>query len=186
MAKSVADAVATMTANLQENTGKSLGEWAALARATGIGKHGALVTMLKSEHGIGHGYANLIATEALKAADAPEGDGLVSAQYAGAKSALRPIYDALIAAIGKFGDDVELAPKKAYVSLRRHKQFALIQPSTPTRVDVGLNLKGIAPTERLEASGTFNTMVSHRVRLGTLVEVDAELLGWLRSAYDAS
>ena len=35
-----------------------------------------------------------------------------------------------------FGADVELGPKKADVSPRRSKQFALIQPTTATRVDV--------------------------------------------------
>ena len=85
-----------------------------------------------------------------------------------------------------FGDDVELAPKKTYVSLRRKKQFGLVQPSTATRVDVGLNLEGRATSERLEASGSFNAMVTHRVRLSSAADVDASLLGWLREAYDAA
>ncbi len=81
---------------------------------------------------------------------------------------------------------MELAPKKAYVSLRRAKQFAIIQPSTKTRVDVGINLMEAAPAGRLEASGSFNSMVSHRVRLAAVQDVDDELLGWLRAAYEAS
>ena len=86
--------------------------------------------------------------------------------------------------IEAFGKDVELSPKKAYVSLRRSKQFGLIQPSTATRVDVGLNLKGLAPKGRLEASGSFNSMCTHRVRLESPKQVDAELVAWLREAYD--
>ena len=86
--------------------------------------------------------------------------------------------------IEAFGTDVELSPKKAYVSLRRSKQFGLVQPSTATRVDVGLNLKGVPPKGRLEASGSFNSMCTHRVRLESPRQVDAELLGWLRQAYD--
>jgi hypothetical protein len=31
--------------------------------------------------------------------------------------------------------------------------------------DVGLNLKGVRPKGRLEASGSFNAMVTHQVRL---------------------
>ncbi|MGB5578254.1 MAG: DUF5655 domain-containing protein, partial [Woeseiaceae bacterium] len=74
----------------------------------------------------------------------------------------------------------------AYVSLRRSKQFALVQPSTKDRVDVGINLKGQPPTARLEKSGSFNTMVSHRVRVTKKGEVDADLKRWLKKAYDAA
>jgi hypothetical protein len=62
----------------------------------------------------------------------------------------------------------------------------LIQPSTATRVDVGLILKGVKPAGRLEASGSFNAMFTHRVRVGGFTEVDAELVRWLRKAYDGA
>jgi hypothetical protein len=95
---------------------------------------------------------------------------------------MRPVYDALIAAARKLGPDVVVSPKKTYVSLRRNKQFALIQPAS-NRVDVGINLKGTKPTGRLEASGSFNAMVSHRVRVASKTEIDAQIIGWLREAY---
>ncbi len=78
---------------------------------------------------------------------------------------------------------VEVSPKKAYVSLRRHKQFAILQPSTATRLDVGINLKDVEPSGRLEASGSFNAMLSHRVRLSGLEDLDADLTAWLHKAY---
>ena len=81
---------------------------------------------------------------------------------------------------------VEISPKKAYVSLRRNKQFAIVQPSTATRVDLGINLKNIEATGRLELSGSFNAMVSHRVRLSKPGDVDAQVLAWLKAAYEAS
>ena len=134
-----------------------------------------------------HGFANLVAHKTLQSdAGSSNAGDLVAAQYAGAKADLRPIYDALIARVQKFGKDVEIAPKKAYVSLRRKKQFALIQPTTRTRIDVGINLKGQATTKRLEASGSFNAMCSHRVRVTQRKEVEGELVGWLKKAYDAS
>jgi predicted transport protein len=108
----------------------------------------------------------------------------VDAQYSGAKSDLRPIYDAVLKLVNKFGKDVEVAPKKAYVSLRRSKQFAIIQPSTKTRVDVGINCKSAKAGKRLEESGSFNSMVSHRVRLESAADVDSELIAWLREAYN--
>jgi len=188
MGTSPEEALASMIANLKEKTGKSLDEWVALARMSKLAKHGEIVAHLKGKHALTHGYANLVAQTALKSdgAGEPSGEDLVGAQYAGAKAALRPIYDALIAAIRALGSDVEISPKKAYVSLRRSKQFALIQPSTADRVDVGINLKGVAPTKRLEASGSFSAMVSHRVRLESATGVDAELKSWLKRAYDGA
>ena len=47
--------------------------------------------------------------------------------YTGAKAALRPIDDRLMAEIDTFGE-FETLPKKGYVSLRRKKQFAMIGP----------------------------------------------------------
>lgn len=177
------DALKSMIANLQDKTGKSLAQWVAIAKRSGVTKHGQIVSHLKAEHGLGHGYANLVAADMLGGLATPsEGDAIAS-QYSGAKVPLLPIYKALISEIKKFGADVELAPKKAYVSLRRTKQFGLIQPSTATRVDVGLNSNHLAPTARLEKSGSFNAMVSHRVRLEKKADVDRELIGWLKQAY---
>ena len=175
---------ATMLANLKEKTGKTLPEWLKVTASAKLAKHGEIVKLLKGEHGVTHGFANLIAHHTLRqgAPSANDGD-LVSAQYAGKKEGLKPIYDALIAAVSKLGKDVEIAPKKAYVSLRRNKQFALIQPSTATRVDVGINLKGEPATERLELSGSFNAMCSHRVRVTSKQGVNAELKAWLKQAY---
>lgn len=176
----------TMIRNLEEKTGKSLQEWVSLIEKTKLEKHGEIVKRLKTDHGVTHGYANLIAHEARGSAAAHAEDAdLVTSQYSG-KEALRPIYDRIAKAVLAFGEDVELAPKKAYVSLRRGKQFGLVQPSTRTRLDVGIQLKGVAPGKRLEASGSFNAMVSHRVRVTDAAEVDQELIGWLRKAYDAA
>lgn len=187
MTSSVDDQIRKMEANILAKTGRTSSYWVRKAKEQKLEKHGEIVRFLKTEHGITHGYANLIAMQTLQTAAAyQEDDDLLAAQYSGAKEPLKPIYDKLIKEISKFGKDVEVAPKKAYVSLRRKKQFALIQPSTKTRVDVGINLKGKEPTGRLEASGSFNAMVSHRVRLESVKDADAELLAWLKEAYQAA
>ena len=176
----------SMIDNMPAKTGKSLDEWLAICGRSGLEQHGEIVKHLKADHGMTHGFANLVAHKFREAGSGGAPVDPVVAQYAGPKAGLRPIYDALIDAVTAFGGDVEVAPKKAYVSLRRKKQFALVQPSTRTRVDVGINLKGTAPTDRLETSGSFNAMVSHRVRLGEPTDVDAELVDWLQQAYQAA
>lgn len=186
MTDKIDQAVATMIKNLEEKTGKSLDQWAKIARAMGNLKHSQIVNGLKEKHGLGHGYANLIAHTAAGPVGkgAPAEDDLVAAQYSGEKAALRPLYEKLKGAVAAFGSDVEFAPKKAYVSLRRSKQFGLIQPTTKTRIDVGINLKGVEPTAKLEASGSFNAMVSHRVRVESEADINKDLIGWLKKAYD--
>lgn len=186
---SVKDAIASMARNIETTTGKPIATWVALARRTGLSKHGELLKWFKDVHGIGHGYANFLAKETLKPDDDGDGDGddaLVAAQFAGTKGALKPLYDRLVGLVQSFGKDVEIAPKKNNVSLRRTKQFALLQPTTATRLDVGLILKGVAPEGRLEASGSFNAMFTHRVRITSAAEINAELKRWLKAAYDAA
>ncbi|MFI5460990.1 MAG: DUF5655 domain-containing protein [Isosphaerales bacterium] len=187
MAKSPEEGMASLIQNLEAKTGKSIETWVAIARGSKLSKHKEIVDFLKQKHGLTHGYANQVAQRALAAADAPAAGSadLVEVQYQGAKAAMRPVYDRLVAAVQAFGPDVELAPKKAYVSLRRSKQFGLIQPAT-ARVDVGLILKGVPAAGRLEESGSFNAMFTHRVRVGSVAEVDRELIGWLRRAYDGA
>ncbi len=183
----VEDAVASMIANMKANTGKSLDDWLKITSKAKLAKHGDIVKMLKTDHSLGHGFANLVAHRTLSSdAGSSESDDLLAAQYAGAKSGLKPLYDTLAKLIGTFGKDVEFSPKKAYVSLRRSKQFGLIQPSTATRLDLGLNLKDVAPKGRLEAAGSWNAMCTHRIKLSAAADIDAELKAWLRQAYDAA
>jgi len=179
------DPLANYSASLQAKTGKDLAAWTALAKAHGETKHAALVAWLKAEHGLTHGYANTIALKAREADAASIGEADLTAQmFAGPKAAIRPVYDKVMALVQALGGDVELAPKKGYTSLRCKKQFGLVQPSTKDRVDLGLILKGDAPVGRLEASGSFNAMVTHRVRLACVADVDAEVAGWLKAAYE--
>lgn len=127
----MADEFGKMGETLQAKTGKGLDEWIATARATGIAGHMALVNHLKSEHGLGHGYANMVVHAANASSSlSQDDDALVAAAFDGARARWRPLYDRLVMLAHGFGDDVELAPKKGYVSLRRKKQFALLQPST--------------------------------------------------------
>jgi hypothetical protein len=183
----VEDQTASMIANMPEKTGKAMEDWLKIVTKTKLTKHGEIVAMLKGEHGMGHGFANLVAHKALASdAGSQDGEDLLAAQYAGAKAGLKPVYDKLAKIIEGFGKDVEFAPKKAYMSLRRSKQFGLIQPSTATRLDLGLNLKGVAPAGRLEASGSWNAMCTHRVKLASAADVDAEVKAWLKKAYDGA
>lgn len=179
----VDDAMARMRLNLQERTGKSYAAWISVARSLGTAKHSDIVAYLKTAGPMGHGYANMIALESRKSDVIAEEDP-IDALFAGNKITLKPIYDAISKTINTFGRDIEFAPKKGYVSVRRAKQFAILQPSTATRFDIGINLKGVAPAGKLEASGTWNGMVSHRIKIASPEEFNKEIMLWLKQAYD--
>jgi len=174
--------------NIEDKYGKSLDEWFAVIAASGLTKHTDVVAMLKTSHGLAHGAAHrvsLLARQvATASADDREDGDVVEALYTGKKAALRPLHDALMSVIGGFGDDIEVAPKKGYLSLRRRKQFAMIQPSAAGRIDVGLILPGTAVGARLESATGFNALFTHRVRVASDSDVDDQLTGWLRQAYD--
>lgn len=184
-------ALQTQLANIEKRTGKSLAELARIIQASGLTRHGQIRDMLKQTLGLGHGDANTLVHVVAKTggqvpgeASAQSDDEVLAAIYAGPKAALRPIHDALMAAIRGFGA-FDVAPKKGYVSLRRKKQFAMIGPATNTRVEVGLNMKDVPPTTRLEAVPPGG-MCQYKVRVTDAREVDAELIAWIRRAYDAS
>jgi hypothetical protein len=177
-------AIATFERTIEEKTGAPIHDWIERLAAQGLAKHGQMVAWLKSEHGFSHGHANHVAKRATEAAAPRSEEDPVAHLFEGGKEGLRPLYETMIALIQGLGPDVEIAPKKANVSLRRRKQFALLQPSTKTRLDLGLILKSRAPEGRLEPSGSFNAMFTHRVKLSSPDDIDAELKGWLIEAYD--
>jgi hypothetical protein len=176
-----------IVSTIEKDTGKTLDYFVKVVRDAELTKHRHILNLFRDEHGLTYGYANTLA-HAVR--DVIEGvkseDTLVEEQYAGAKADLRPIYDEVMKAVKKFGEDVEVAPKKSYVSLRRKKQFAIVQPSTKTRMDIGLIIKGKDTTERLEEGSKWNGMCTHRVRVTKKGEVNSELVDWLKEAYEAA
>jgi hypothetical protein len=188
---SLDQARATQLRNIETKAGKSLQDLRSLLKGSGLTKHGELRSFAMEKLGLGYGDANTLvhlalASDGQSAAEAAgsSAEDVLAAIYTDKKAALRPIHDALMAAIGRFGE-FEIAPKKGYVSLRRKKQFAMIGPGSATRVDVGLNMKGVPATERLLAEKPGG-MCQYKVKLGSAAEVDAELVGWLRQAFDAA
>jgi predicted transport protein len=175
----------TMIDNLYKNTGKTLEDWISIVQKKNFVKHGEILKFLKEEHSFTYGFANLVAHKA-KGSDAgsvDDKDSLVEKQYIG-KENLKPLYEKILAEVLKFGNDIEVAPKNAYVSLRRKKQFGCLQPATKSRFEIGLNLKGQPGGGMLEEINTPNAMFSHKIKLEALSDLNPEMLNWLRKAYD--
>lgn len=180
-------AVQTQLDNIQKKTGKSLTELTAFIKKSGLSKHGEIRDMLKEKLGMGHGDANLLVHHVLKSdgASVAEGkstDAVLDEIYTGAKAGFRSIHEKLMKEINKFGE-FEIAPKKGYVSLRRKRQFAMIGPKTNTRFEVGINARDFRKNARL-LEQPKGSMCNYIVNLADTKEVDAELIGWLKSAFE--
>lgn len=173
----------SVVANCRENTGRSLDQWAALARRAKV-KDTKGVRVWAKGQGLSIVYANAVA-ETLFPSDSANDDALIAAQYAGPKAALRPIYDAIVVAMRGLGDDVAVMARKSQVTCSRRTTFAVIRAGTRDRVDVAMKLHGMKATRRLVASaGAMASDPSHVVGVRAVDEVDRELLRWLRAAYD--
>lgn len=179
----------TQLRNIEAKTGQSLDALRAQLTATGLTKHGQLRDWAMTHLGLGHGDANTLvhlarATDGQTAAEASGAslDDVVAEIYAGPKAHMRPIHDAVMAAAHGLGP-FEIAPKKGYLSLRRKKQFAMLGPATNTRFELGLNMKGIDGTDRLEVQAPGG-MCQYKVKMMGADDVDAAVAAWLREAYD--
>jgi hypothetical protein len=170
--------------SVQTKTGRTAAEFVSMARARGLTKHADIVAWLKEEYGLGVGHARAVAAVIQQADQPREGaDAQVAKYFAGSKAAWRTTYDALLTAAQEFGTDLGVAPTSSYLSLvRSGKKFAIVQV-TAARFDIGVKLKGLAPEGRLEEAGSWNAMVTHRVRLSAPAELDDEVIAWLRAAY---
>lgn len=114
-------------------------------------------------------------------------DELIDGQYRD-RPALRPILDALLALMASIGK-VDVQNRKTYVSLLTPRRtFAAIQPTTKTRVDLGMRMpKGQEPEGRLvTATSMGQSAVTHRIGLSSVDDIDDEVERWLRLAYGAN
>jgi hypothetical protein len=173
--------------NIKAKTGLTPADFRRLAKEKGLTKAGEVVAWLKKDYGLGYGHAGAIwqiigHADDVKASEADK----IAKLFAGQKSRWRKPYDALEAKVRKFGADVEVAPNMTYINLVRGiKKFGIVQVRVE-RLDIGIKLKGMAPTDRFEAAGSWNPMVTHRVRVTDPKQIDEEVLARLKRAYEAA
>lgn len=178
-------AFATQIANIEKSTNKKLAKWGEVISNSGLSRHGDKVKFLKEEHGFSHGNANTVVhfVDQTLARSTENKTDWIAEQYKG-KEELKKWYDKIMAAVNKFRKDIEISPKKAYLSLVRKKQFAIIQPLTKMRLDVGLKIKGVAPVGNLEDGSKWNGMCTHRIKLEDKKSINKDLFNWIEQAYD--
>jgi hypothetical protein len=175
----VEEGIQSQLRNIEKDYGKTIDEWVLVVDKSGLTKHNEVVAMLKQRYGMSHGAAHRVSLVARSRAAQPGAEGPKLAPT------LQDVYDRLLEKAVSFGNDIEQAPKKGYVSLRRRKQFAMLQPGAKW-INVGLVLAKHPPSGRLESAAKWNALFTHRVRVATTTDIDQELDSWLRIAYDAA
>ncbi len=178
--------------NIQAKTGKTIVELHDVLATSGLDKVGQYRALLMERFKLGYGDANTVALfygkpippldgKSSTKFEAQMGDPLASI-YTGVKANLRLLHTGVLDMIGAFGP-FEESHKKGYISLRRKKQFAMVGPATRDLIEIGLNAKALAPASRLKVMPPGG-MCQYTVRIGSATDLDQELQGWVRIAYD--
>ena len=168
---------------IKAKTGLAPEDFRALARGKGLLAEGtkpaAIIAWLKEDFGLGQGHAMALVSTFRQR---PIASDRIDKQFAGAKAHWRSPYEALLTTLDSDGP-VNIAPTDTYISLLKGTDKFAIVAFAAARMDVGIKLKDAPVTERFEASGAWNGLVTHRVRITDASQIDAELLEWLRRAY---
>lgn len=181
-------------ADLKSKTGRSLDEWLRLIKKSGPKDLKARREWLKSEHGLGTNSAWWLADRA-DGKDTEAGnpdaylaaaEGYVENMFAGTKSALRPIYEALLKLGLSVGKEAKACPCQTIVPLYRNHVFAQIKPTTRRRIDFGFALGDMKAQGRLIDTDGFakKDRITHRIEITSLKDIDDEVRQWLKVAYD--
>jgi hypothetical protein len=185
-----------MLASTEKRTGKAPKAWEKIVRGYGTDDVNLAAARLKAEFGLGQPTAVVLASRALgvtpedydAAAYLRAAPKLYCAQYDGKKADLKPIADALIAFAETLGKDAGASPTKTMVPLYRHHVFAQVKAATQKRVDVGLALGGYGGKmgDRLKDTGGAEKgdRITHVIGISCVQEIDDEVKGWLRAAYE--
>lgn len=177
------DAIKSRIEGFEKKMGKPLSYFTDIVNKGAFAKHSDAVNHLKESFGLGHGHANMIVHLAKENTSLHIDDEvLISEQYKG-KEHWKPLYDSLIKTILTFGDDVSISPKKTYVSLRRNKQFGLLNPASKNRFEIGINLKNQNSEGGLIKIDKPNSMCTHKFDLAE-GESTTEVIAWLKKAYE--
>jgi len=181
----------TQLINIQNKTGNNLDELRKLILESGLQKHGEIRQMLIDKFSLGFGDATMLVHFALQtdgqtAAEASQSsiEEILEEIYSGSKSSLRPLHESVMKKVEELGE-FTIAPKKGYLSLRRKRQFAMIGPGSKNRLEIGLNMKGIPPTERL-VEQPAGGMCQYKIYLGSEEDMDLDFLNYLQIAFNTS
>lgn len=177
---------ASVRQGLERDTGRTLDQWATIARTCPETKHRARLAWLRTNYGLGVNRA----AQVLDAAFGGEGMGwddpeaLVAALWKDPDH--RRIHDALVAAVSRFTGAI-IGEKKTFTGFSRKYQFAAARP-TKAGVRLGLALdpklsRRLSAPKKNEGWSDRNKAVAV---LASAKDIDTELRQLLKAAFEAS
>lgn len=180
----VDQAKASQLRNIEAGTGRNMQALCADIHSSGKVKHGEVRSWAMERFGLGYGDANALAHAASAKQAYTDAEDPLMQIYPANKAHLRPIHDALLAILNSWGE-FEAVPKKAYVALRRKKQFAMLGPKNASAAELGINLKEQIGSDRIVQQKPGG-MCQYAVSLTGPNDIDQEVLTVLRRAFDTS
>jgi len=181
--------------SIPEKTGKSVDEWTHLLADAGMTTSKSMARYLRDHYAIARPTATVLFAKINNIRHELETEAYleyaptrVDKQYTGGKAHLRPIAELLFAELDKLGADVGASPCKTFTPFYRQHVFAQVKAATQKRIDLGLALTRYdgQPPERLKDTdgAAKGDRITHVVSITASEEIDAELIQWMRTAYE--
>ena len=174
---------ATVKANFEAKTGKTVEGWVAIARTCPHTGHKAQAQWLKENHGLGTNHASFVLSEAF-----PRGPGWDDPAALRAELWKDPASAAILAAIEAAAQELDslvVGQRKGYTAFSKDVQFAAARPLKGGRALLGLKLDPsasprLSPSVRKES---WSERLSAITELDDPAQVDGELGRLIAAAY---
>jgi hypothetical protein len=185
MAKTPAELEKEFTENAKEKTGRTMDQWLAMAKASGMKKQMEILNWLKKDHGLNHMQAGFVASIYLNGGKAvyQNEDNLLDIQFNKAEP-MRPLYDLISEKILSAYPDTQVIAKKTYISFTAKREFAAVNIK-PGEIRLGFDLGDKPFTEVLQKSKLAGPMprISHMIILKDPKDFDKDAVSLLKESY---
>ncbi len=188
MAKTSADYEKEFLASITSSTGHDLPDWLRLLEKEALVKQKQIVTWLKQKHGLNHLQATLLAGIYLNNGQAVFGDSdaLLRQLFKG-KESLLPLYENFRRKVMVEFGQAQFLPGKQYVSIQDRREFAVAR-IVRGAIRVGLDLGNLAFDDYIQPARNLGAMprISHMISISEAVELNKDLLFFIRQSYERS
>ncbi len=167
----------------KEKTGHSVSEWMIIIQPKGFAKQKEVMDWLKTDQGINHMNANLIAGIFLNGGKPVFDPKVLFETHFEGKEDKRLLYTAIEYLVKNTFESAQVVPTKGYISFRNEKEFAVAKINK-SQIRVGLDLSGEPFTDYTQKTKSLGAMprISHMIEVYEAAEVNDRLKAALLKA----